>query len=54
LDSVTAQIERLENLLASPFATRAPDEVVAKEKTKLEALKETANLLSLQRDALSK
>ena len=54
LDSITAQVERLENLLAGPFATRAPEEVVAKEKTKLEALKETANLLSLQRDALGK
>jgi valyl-tRNA synthetase len=53
LGSVEAQIARLEELLDGPFSTRAPDEVVAKEKKKLEGLRETAGKLSAQKDALS-
>jgi valyl-tRNA synthetase len=53
LNSVEAQIDRLEGLLAGPFSTRAPEEVVAKEVKKLEGLKETAVKLSAQRDVLS-
>jgi valyl-tRNA synthetase len=53
LGSVEAQIARLEELLDGPFSTRAPDEVVAKEKKKLEDLRKTAGKLSAQKDALS-
>jgi valyl-tRNA synthetase len=53
LKSVEVQIDRLTHLLAGPFSTRAPDDVVAKEKRKLDGLKETAQKLAAQRDALS-
>lgn len=53
LDSVMGEIDRLESLLAGPFSNRAPEEVVAKEKKKLEGLKETSEKLSSQKKALS-
>jgi valyl-tRNA synthetase len=43
-----AQIERLENLLASPFAQKAPPDVVEKEREKLAAYRETAARLKQQ------
>ena len=53
LESIEAQIERLTELLAGPFSTRAPEEVVAKEQGKLEGLKETREKLAAQRETLS-
>ena len=52
LQAVEAQIERLESLLAGPFATRAPAEIVAAERKKLEQAREEAARLRIQRDAL--
>jgi valyl-tRNA synthetase len=48
LAAVGAQINRLEELLRSPFAERAPDHVVAKEKSKLEDFQETHRKLAVQ------
>ncbi len=45
---VRSQIERLEKLLGSPFAEKAPVEVVAKEREKLAAYQETAERLQQQ------
>jgi valyl-tRNA synthetase len=42
------QIKRLENLLSSDFAKKAPGEVVAKEKNKLSTYQETALMLNEQ------
>jgi valyl-tRNA synthetase len=44
------QISRLEKLLASPFADKAPPEVVQKEKDKLAEYQETAKRLEQQLD----
>jgi valyl-tRNA synthetase len=46
------QIERLEQLLAGPFAERAPEQVVSKEREKLETYRETAEKLKAQLQAL--
>lgn len=54
LQSVKDQIKRLEELLAGPFSSRAPEEVVDKERAKLEGLKETAEKLTAQKDNLQK
>jgi valyl-tRNA synthetase len=54
LQSVKDQIKRLEELLAGPFSSRAPEEVVDKERAKLEGLKETAEKLAAQKDNLRK
>ncbi len=48
LAEVETQIERLEKLLASPFAQRAPAPVVDKEREKLAAYQETAEKLREQ------
>jgi valyl-tRNA synthetase len=48
LGETQAQIQRLENLLASPFAQKAPAEVVAKEREKLATYQETADRLQQQ------
>ena len=48
LAETQAQISRLENLLGSPFAGKAPPEVVAKEREKLVAYQETAARLKQQ------
>jgi valyl-tRNA synthetase len=48
LDEVATHIKRLEDLLKSPFAKRAPENVVAKEKSKLENYEETQMKLKAQ------
>lgn len=48
LTEAQSQISRLEKLLASPFAQKAPPEVVAKEKEKLTAYQETAERIRIQ------
>ena len=48
LSEVQSQIERLEKLLASPFAEKAPEQVVEKERQKLADFKETAARLQQQ------
>lgn len=48
LADLQAQIERLEKLLGSDFANKAPAPVVAKEREKLAAYKETAEKLRTQ------
>lgn len=52
LEIVKARIERLENLLASPFSKRAPMDVVEKERAKLNSQQETAKKIKNQLDAL--
>ncbi len=52
LEQVQAQIRRLEELLAGPFADRAPAEVVDGEREKLTRLRETAARLGEQLGAL--
>lgn len=48
LIETNSQIERLQNLLASDFASKAPKEVVEKEREKLAGYKETAEKLREQ------
>ena len=48
LAEVESQIARLEKLLASPFAEKAPAEVVQKEREKLDGYRETAEKLKTQ------
>ncbi len=48
LAEAQSQIKRLENLLASPFAEKAPPEVVQKERDKLAEYRETAKRLEQQ------
>jgi valyl-tRNA synthetase len=48
LEETRSQIERLEKLLASPFAHKAPPDVVEKEREKLAAYQETAARLKQQ------
>lgn len=48
LSETNAQIKRLEELLAGPFAKKAPKEVIAKEKTKLAEYKERAEKIKAQ------
>ena len=52
LQEVEQQIQRLEKLLASEFAEKAPPQVVNKEKARLAAFKETAEKLKNQLKAL--
>jgi valyl-tRNA synthetase len=52
LAEVEGQIERLEKLLASPFAEKAPAEVVHKEREKLAGFRETAGKLKAQMEGL--
>ncbi|MEW6568719.1 MAG: valine--tRNA ligase [Chloroflexota bacterium] len=49
---VRSQIERLESLLAGPFAQRAPEDVVRKEQDRLAELRQKAEKLSAQVQAL--
>jgi valyl-tRNA synthetase len=53
LEEVQSQIARLEGLLASPFAQKAPAPVVEKERQKLSTYIETAARLSEQLHALA-
>jgi len=48
LDEVNSHIQRLEKLLSSDFANKAPAPVVAKEREKLEAYQETARKINAQ------
>lgn len=52
LTDTTGQIDRLEKLLNSPFAEKAPAAVVAKEREKLAVYQETATSLRAQLEAL--
>ncbi|MCL4559029.1 MAG: valine--tRNA ligase [Chloroflexi bacterium] len=52
LADTEVQISRLENLLNGSFSQRAPAEVVAKERQKLETYQETANKLHQQLESL--
>lgn len=52
LEEASAQIERLEKLLSSPFAGKAPPQVVQKEREKLAGYQETAAKLQAQIEAL--
>jgi len=52
LQEAEAQIQRLEVLLASPFAKKAPPPVVQKEQEKLVAYQDTAEKLRMQLEAL--
>lgn len=53
LASVNSQIQRLESLLASSFAEKAPTNVVQKEREKLDSYKVTASRLIAQLAALA-
>ncbi len=48
LKDTEAQIDRLEKLLSSDFANKAPASVVAKEREKLAGYKETAEKIKAQ------
>jgi valyl-tRNA synthetase len=48
LEEITQEIKRLEALLASPFAQKAPSQVVDKEREKLAGYMETAETLEVQ------
>lgn len=50
LNDTNNQIERLEQLLAGPFAQKAPPDVVQKERDKLSEYKNTASKISKQLD----
>jgi valyl-tRNA synthetase len=52
LEEVEGQIRRLEGLLSGPFAQRAPADVVAREKAKLEESRESKRKLEGQLSAL--
>jgi valyl-tRNA synthetase len=52
LAEAESQIARLEALLASPFAEKAPAEVVHKEREKLTGFRETAGRLKSQLEGL--
>ena len=52
LAEANAQIERLEKLLSSPFAQKAPPEVVQKERDRLEGFRQTAAKIQSQLDEL--
>jgi valyl-tRNA synthetase len=52
LGEVEAQVQRLEGLLAGPFAERAPAEVVAKERARLEGMQQSRLKLEAQLKSL--
>ncbi|MGD2027834.1 MAG: valine--tRNA ligase [Anaerolineales bacterium] len=52
LKEAQGQIQRLENLLASPFAEKAPPEVVEKERERLAGFQETAEKIKSQLEEL--
>jgi len=53
-EDVKSQITRVEKLLAGDFGSRAPANVVEKERTRLAALKENRDKLEEQLKALGK
>ena len=53
LAQVQSHIDRLEHLLAGPFAEKAPEAVVEKERQKLAAFKETAEKIKAQLEAMN-
>lgn len=53
LAEARAQIERLEKLLAGPFAQKAPPPVVEKEREKLAGYRQTAEKLKAQLELLN-
>jgi valyl-tRNA synthetase len=53
LEEVENQINRLEKLLAGPFAEKAPEQVVQKERDRLARFKQTAAKLQTQLNSLS-
>jgi len=52
METTQSQIKRLEGLLASDFSTKAPPQVVEKERSKLDAYKQTTHKIKAQLDAL--
>jgi len=54
LEQAEGQIQRLEKLLAGPFSEKAPQEVVEKEKTKLDSYREKATTIREQIEMLKK
>ena len=52
LDEAQSQIKRLEGLLDSPFASKAPPAVIEKEQQKLATYRETAEKLRQQIELL--
>jgi len=52
LEQTEAQISRLENLLAGPFASKAPEDVVSNEREKLKSYQETAHKIHAQLETL--
>jgi valyl-tRNA synthetase len=52
LAEIEGQIARLENLLSSPFAEKAPADVVQKEREKLDGFKQTSEKIQKQLDEL--
>ena len=52
LKTTQSQINRLEGLLASDFSTKAPPQVVEKERSKLDTYKQTAYTIKTQLDTL--
>ncbi len=52
LTEAEAQVKRLENLLSGPFAQKAPEHVVQKEREKLVAYQKTARKIKSQLEAL--
>ncbi len=53
LAEATSQVERLQKLLASQFAERAPEEVVEKERQKLIEYQETVSKINVQLELLA-
>jgi len=52
LADAVSQQERIEKLLAGPFAERAPEDVVERERAKLRSFEETAEKIKQQLDTL--
>jgi valyl-tRNA synthetase len=52
METTQSQIKRLEGLLTSDFAKKAPPQVVEKERSKLDTYKQTARKIKDQLDAL--
>ena len=52
LEETNQQIDRLEKLLSSPFAQKAPADVVQKERDRLAAFQETAEKIQSQLNEL--
>jgi valyl-tRNA synthetase len=52
LDEINEQIKRIKDLMAGPFSDRAPEEVVQKERKKLDSLQKSANKITGQLKSL--